>query len=190
MKNQDKNNNSLNYCFAANKKNWQKNFFENFHFLTFVIYHIFIPKIYAEFLVVSRRLSRFIRGLTGIIARINFGFQGESFKSFSNDNFFFSLFEYCSFSSFQSISFWLAFFNRSATKIHQFSVCHSILWLVFQDLSCYVINTMINNTFNLLMLLLAALKYPSIEELTWSHLFELKQKVSIRARRSFLAGAG
>ena len=164
-------------------------FLKIFIFLTFVIYHIFIPKLYAEYLVVSRRLSRFIRGLTGIIARINFGFQAENFKSFSNDNFFLVCLNIVVSHHFSPFLSGWHFSIDLLLKYISFQFVIQFFGLFFRTCPA-VINTMSNNTFNLLMLLLAALKYPSIEELTWSHLFELKQKVSIRARRSFLAGVG
>ena len=64
---------------------------------------------------------------------------GLKASSFSNEYIWFS-FDSFSFSIFEMILFvfWLALFNWSAGQVEYVWVFHSIVWIIFQNLSCYV----------------------------------------------------
>ena len=65
-------------------------------------------------LVANKPLSRLLRELMSILNCIIFHLWGKSFKSFSNDYFLFSLWDFYNFSTSEILSFWLRLFNWSA----------------------------------------------------------------------------
>ena len=76
---------------------------------------------------------------TCVFKGMNFCLREKSFKSFSNEYILFSLFVWVSqFFEMILFVFWLTLFNWSVGHVEYIQVFHSIFWIVFQDLSCYV----------------------------------------------------
>ena len=111
----------------------------------------FFEKFFGHFRVNwSSRANEYFSGLAdiildqlvliiGLFKGKTFCYSFKIFKSFSNEYIFVCLVHLVSqFFEMILFVFWLELFNWSAGQLEYVWVFHSTLWIVFQDLSCYV----------------------------------------------------